>query len=326
MVKLGSLKSGRDGKLVIVSRDNSRFVESNSAPTLQSALDNWDKELPLLTKQYEALNADEKAGQAVDVSKFHSPLPRAYEWIDGSAFLQHVRLVRKARNADPPKTLTTDPLVYQGGSGTFLAPTQDIEHFSEDYGIDYEAELAVITGDTPMGTKAPQAKNFIKLVTLLNDVTLRNLIPTELGKSFGFFVSKPSTAFAPFAVTPDELGDAWKDGRLHLDVHSRINGKFSGNPNAGPEMHFGFNELLQHVTQTRNLTAGTIIGSGTISNVDTKRGSSCLSEKRMLEKINTGKVTIPYLKFGDQVEIEVLNDKKQSIFGLIKQTVAQKKQ
>jgi fumarylacetoacetate (FAA) hydrolase len=229
--------------------------------------------------------------------------------------------VRKARNAEPPETLRTDPLIYQGGSGTFLRPTEDITFESEAFGIDFEAEVAVILGDTPRRTKAGDVGRYIRLVTIVNDVTLRNLIPTELAKGFGFFVSKPSTAFAPFACTPDELGDAWQDLRVHLPLRTVYNGELFGDPEAGPEMFFGFGELVQHITQTRPLTAGTIIGSGTVSNEDIARGSSCLAEKRMLETINDGKPTTPFMRFGDTVQIEMLDREGRSIFGSIAQKV-----
>jgi fumarylacetoacetate (FAA) hydrolase len=253
----------------------------------------------------------------------HSPLPRAYEWIDGSAYINHVVLVRKARNAELPETLKTDPLIYQGGSGTFLAPTQDIAFPTEAWGTDFESEVAVIVGDVPRGTKAADALGYVRLVMIVNDVTLRNLIPDELAKGFGFFNSKPSTAFAPFAVTPDELGEAWSNGRVHLPLVTKLNGDVFGDPEAGPEMWFGFAELIEHITKTRALTAGTIIGSGTVSNEDVARGSSCLAEKRMLEKINTGTMTTPFLKFGDRVEIEMVDAQGRSIFGRITQTFVQ---
>jgi len=263
--------------------------------------------------------------QKIDLSKLLSPLPRAYEWIDGSAYINHVILVRKARGAEPPETLKTDPLVYQGGSGTFLAPTQDIEHFSEDFGIDFESEVGVILNDTPMGTKKENAGEHIKLIVILNDVTLRNLIPKELEKGFGFFVGKPSTSFAPFAITPDELGDSWKDGRVHLPLISTLNGKKFGDPDAGPEMWFSFYDLIEHVTKTRSLTAGTIIGSGTVSNQDESKGSSCLAEKRMLEKIKTGTMTTPFMKFGDTIQVEMFDKNGKSLFGKVDQKVVQKK-
>jgi len=267
----------------------------------------------------------QKIFKKIDLSKLLSPLPRAYEWIDGSAYINHVILVRKARGAEPPETLKTDPLVYQGGSGTFLAPTQDIEHFSEDFGIDFESEVGVILNDTPMGTKKENAGEHIKLIVILNDVTLRNLIPKELEKGFGFFVGKPSTSFAPFAITPDELGDSWKDGRVHLPLISTLNGKKFGDPDAGPEMWFSFYDLIEHVTKTRSLTAGTIIGSGTVSNQDESKGSSCLAEKRMLEKIKTGTMTTPFMKFGDTIQVEMFDKNGKSLFGKVDQKVVQKK-
>jgi fumarylacetoacetate (FAA) hydrolase len=289
---------------------------------MQSALDAWEICEPALQALYADLNAGARPdAQPTDSVTWHSPLPRAYEWIDGSAYINHVVLVRKARNAEPPETLRTDPLIYQGGSGTFLRPTEDITFESEAFGIDFEAEVAVILGDTPRRTKAGDVGRYIRLVTIVNDVTLRNLIPTELAKGFGFFVSKPSTAFAPFACTPDELGDAWQDLRVHLPLRTVYNGELFGDPEAGPEMFFGFGELVQHITQTRPLTAGTIIGSGTVSNEDIARGSSCLAEKRMLETINDGKPTTPFMRFGDTVHIEMLDREGRSIFGSIAQKV-----
>jgi len=323
-MKLATLDNGtRDGVLVIVSQDNQYYVtvEGN---TLQKSLDEWESASSKLKSLYDQLNKGEldSTKKPVEVKQLLSPLPRAYEWIDGSAYIQHVVLVRKARNAEPPATLKTDPLVYQGGSGKFLRPTEDIRHFSEDYGIDFESEVCVITDDVPMGTKKEDASKHIKLILICNDVSLRNLIPKELEKGFGFLVSKPSTAFSPFAITPDELGDAWKDGRVHLPLVTTYNGTQFGNPDAGPAMFFGFNELIQHVTQTRPLTAGTIIGSGTVSNEDRSKGSSCLAEKRMLEKIDTGNFVTPFMKFGDTVEIEMKDEKGSSLFGKISQKVA----
>lgn len=288
-------------------------------------MDNWSKLESELIAEYDQLNQDSSLGSPLSVDQLLAPLPRAYEWIDGSAYINHIILVRKARNAEPPSTLRTDPLVYQGGSGTFLSATSPVVHYSEDYGIDYEAEIAVFTDDVPMGTKAENASKHVKLLTILNDVSLRNLIPEELAKGFGFYVSKPSTVFAPFAVTPDELGDAWKDGRVHLNMDSKINGEFAGNPNAGPEMFFSFFDLIQHATKTRALTAGTIIGSGTVSNEDESRGSSCLAEKRTIEVIKTGKATTPFLKFGDVVEIDMKDSNGQSVFGSIRNEIRQAK-
>lgn len=324
-MKFATRKDGtRDGQLLIVSRDNSRSVDaSDIAPNLQNALDRWDDVLPALQARYEALNRGAMAGEPVDVSQLRAPLPRAYEWIDGSAYINHVVLVRKARGAEPPATLKTDPLIYQGGSGVLLGPTDDIRFPTEEWGIDFESEVAVILGDTPAGTKAADAHKYIRLVVILNDITLRNLIPDELAKGFGFFNSKPSTAFAPFALTPDELGDAWDGSRLHLPLKTHYNGTLFGDPEAGPEMHFGFPDLIEHVTKTRPLTAGTIVGSGTVSNEDEARGSSCLAEKRMIEKIKTGTMTTPFMRFGDTVHIEMHDAEGRSLFGAISQKVVQ---
>jgi len=323
-MKLGTINDGtRDGRLTLIARDNKTCVDaSDIAPSLQAALDQWDDLSGKLEARYRLLNEGALPNaSAVDLNAFRSPLPRAYEWIDGSAYINHIVLVRKARGAEPPATLETDPLVYQGGSGTFLDPTQDIAFPTTEWGIDFEAEIGVITGDVPMGTTAEEAPRCIRLITILNDVTLRNLIPPELAKSFGFFVSKPSTAFAPFAVTPDELGDAWDGHRLHRPLKTFYNGELFGEPDAGPEMHFGFGQLIQHVTQSRALTAGTIIGSGTVSNVDRSKGSSCLAEKRMIEKIDTGAFVTPFMSFGDRVRIEMLDEAGASIFGPIEQRV-----
>ena len=325
-MKLATLRDGtRDGKLIVVSRAGDRYVDANHiAPTLQYALDHWNKVVPELQERYQRLNQGEYPhARQVVFSELHAPLPRAYEWIDGSAYINHIVLVRKARGAEPPETLKTDPLVYQGGSGTFLGPREDIAHFSEDFGIDFESEVCVVTDDVPMGTPAADAGKHVRLLMLANDVTLRNLIPPELAKGFGFFVSKPSTAFSPFAITPDELGDAWRDGRVHLRLRTRLNGDLFGDPEAGPEMHFSFLDLIAHVAQTRALTAGTIVGSGTVSNEDRARGSSCLAEKRMLEKIETGTMTTPFLRFGDRVEIDMVDEAGANLFGTIAQKVVQ---
>lgn len=324
-MKLATLDDGtRDGRLAIVSRDNTLLVDASSiAPTLQAALDRWDEVAPALTARYDALCRGEVEGaSAVADATFRAPLPRAYHWVDGSAFLNHVRLVRRARGAEMPASFLTDPLVYQGGSDTFLAPTQDIAFPTTDWGIDFEAELAVVTGDVPAGTSAEAAAGHVRLVMLLNDVSLRNLIPNELQKGFGFYQSKPPTAFAPFAVTPDELGDAWQGGRAHLDVNVRWNGAWFGHPNAGPEMQFSFYELIAHVAKTRPLGAGTIVGSGTVSNEDRAKGSCCIAEQRMIEKIDTGAFITPFMAFGDTVEIWVERD-GASLFGTIHQRVVQ---
>ncbi|KAL9642519.1 hypothetical protein ABK040_011086 [Willaertia magna] len=327
MVKLATIRNGtRDGRLIMVNHQGTHFeyVPETIATTMQNLLDNWKEKYPQLEQIYKEKSNDFKL--PLDNEDIAAPLPRAYEWIDGSAYINHIVLVRKARNSEPPETLKTDPLVYQGGSGTFLGPKDVIEHFSEDFGIDFEGEVAVIVDDVPMGTKKEDAYKYIRLVMICNDVSLRNLIPNELAKQFGFFVSKPSTAFSPLAVTLDELGEYWKEGRLHLDLHSYLNGKKFGDPNAGPEMFFSFYDLIQHVCQTRSLTAGTIIGSGTVSNEDRTRGSSCIAEKRMIEKIETGTFTTPFMKFGDEIELEMFDPRdNSSIFGKIKQQVKQRK-
>ncbi len=321
-MKLGTLDNQtRDGRLVVVSSDNKRQMLAESAETLQSALDDWASVSPKLQKQFEHLESNQDAGEPVDEAKMHSPLPRAYEWIDGSAYINHIVLVRKARGAEPPETLRTEPLVYQGGSSVFLRPTQDIRFPTADWGIDFESEVAVIMGDTPMGTKASEASKYIKLVMICNDVSLRNLIPGELKKGFGFFNSKPSSAFSPLCVTPESLGDAWKDGRLHLNMLTDYNGSKFGDPNAGPEMFFGFNELVEHVCRSRAISAGTIIGSGTVSNEDRSRGSSCLAEKRMIEKIDSGEFKTPFMQDGHTVKIRVNDASGQNIFGTIEQKV-----
>ncbi|MEO1268884.1 MAG: fumarylacetoacetate hydrolase family protein, partial [Myxococcota bacterium] len=267
------------------------------------------------------LEAGTLAGEPVDTAQLDAPLPRAYEWIDGSAYLNHVILVRKARNAEPPKTLRTDPLVYQGGSGVFLGPNDDIVLHDPAWGLDFEAELCVILGDTPLGTTPDQAASHIRLFMLANDVSLRGLIPAELAKSFGFFNSKPSTAFSPFAVTPDELGDAFQEGRVHLHMETTYNGTRVGRVHAGPEMHFSFFDLIAHISKTRPFTAGTILGSGTISNADRSAGISCLAERRMIEIIETGAAQTPFMAVGDSVSIEMHNAEGQNIFGTIAQKV-----
>src|SRR6478609_10016365 len=286
-MKLASLKGGRDGELIVVRRDGERFMPAGG--TLQAALDDWTRAEPQLREIADELERGQ-SGQPLDVRTLASPLPRAYEWVDGSAFLNHVILVRKARGAEPPETLRTDPLVYQGGSGSLLGPTDDIPLRDPAWGLDFEAEVCCILGDTPMGTTAADAGKHVRLICLANDVTLRNLVPNELGKSFGFFQSKPATAFSPFAVTPDELGPAWQDGRVHLPLRTTYKGALVGDPNAG-EMHFSFFDLIAHVARTRALTAGTILGSGTVSNADRARGVSCLVERRALEQIDGGEAS-----------------------------------
>jgi fumarylacetoacetate (FAA) hydrolase len=324
-LKLATLKDGtRDGRLIVVKRDSSAYALATSvALTLQDALDDWQRTEPQLRAMAEQLEAGAVQSRPLDVNQLLAPLPRAYEWVDGSAFLNHVILVRKARNAEPPPTLKTDPLVYQGGSSEFLAPTQDIPLGDEAWGLDFESEVCVILGDTPQGTKAAEAGQHIKLLMLCNDVSLRNLIPDELAKGFGFFQSKPATAFSPFAVTPDEVGAAWKDGRLHLRVRSTLNGQLVGDTDAG-EMHFSFPELIQHITKTRGFTAGTILGSGTVSNEDRSRGISCLAERRMIETIDEGKPKTPFMKPGDTIQIEALDASGHSLFGRISQKVVKR--
>ncbi len=325
-MKLATLKNGtRDGQLIVVRRDGMRYVSgAEVAPTLQAVLDDWDNKAPQLEEVSKRLNSGEIEGTEIDFNELLSPLPRAYEWVDGSAFLNHVRLVRKARNAEPPKTLETDPLVYQGGSGVFLAPRDDIPLADEKWGCDFEAEICVYLGDTPQGVKEAEAEKHIRLFTICNDVSLRGLIPPELAKGFGFFTSKPATAFAPFAVTPDELGDAWKDGRLHLYMRSTYNGELVGKVHAGPEMHFSFPRLIEHVCQTRSMTAGTILGSGTISNEDRSAGISCLAERRMIEIIDEGAAKTPFMKPGDTIQIEMFDEAEENLFGTIQQKVIKK--
>ena len=322
-MKLATLKDGtRDGRLIVVKRDNSAYaLATNVALTLQAALDDWDTKEPLLRALATQLEAGAVQSRPLEQSALHAPLPRAYEWIDGSAYINHVLLVRKARNAEPPATLKTDPLVYQGGSGEFLAPTADIPLPDEAWGLDFESEVCVILGDTPRGTKAADAEKHVKLLMLANDVSLRNLIPDELAKGFGFFQSKPATAFSPFAVTPDEIGPAWREGRIHLRLRSVLNGVQVGDTDAGPEMHFSFFELIQHLCKTRGYTAGTILGSGTVSNVDRARGISCLAEQRMIETIEEGKPKTPFMKPGDTIDIEMMGEDGQSVFGRISQKV-----
>jgi fumarylacetoacetate (FAA) hydrolase len=335
-MKLATLKAGgRDGTLVVVSRD---LVTCQAVPdiarTLQAALDDWDRAAPRLREVYEQLNA----GTAPEADSFieaecASPLPRAFQWADGSAYLNHVELVRKARGAQVPPSFYLDPLMYQGGSDAFVGPCDPIAVLSEDWGVDLEAEVAVVTGDVPMGATVEQAAGAIRLVMLVNDVSLRNLIPKELEKGFGFFQSKPASAFSPVAVTPDELGAAWADSRLHLPLLVTLNGQPFGRPDAGEDMSFSFAQLVAHAARTRELGAGSIIGSGTVSNKQgSLHGSSianggvgycCLAELRMYETIEQGAPQTPFLRFGDTVRIEMLDAAGASIFGAIDQEVAQ---
>jgi fumarylacetoacetate (FAA) hydrolase len=322
-MKFATLNDGsRDGVLLIVSRDNKRAVKADDiAPTLQAALDAWDDVVGALQARSDELNAGDVEGQFdVDTTKLHSPLPRAYQWLDGSAYLNHVQLVRKARGAEMPPSYFDDPLMYQGQSECFLAPNQDIAHKTTEWGIDFEGEIAVVTGDVPYHTSEADAAQHIRLIMLVNDVSLRGLIPSELAKGFGFVVSKPPTAFSPFALTPDELGDAWQGGKVCLPLEVTYNGEWFGNPEAGEEMQFSFPRLVSHASQTRPLGAGTIIGSGTVSNKDRAKGSSCLAEKRMIEKIETGEFKTPFMNFGDTIRIEMHKD-GESLFGAIEQKV-----
>jgi len=321
-VKLASLKAGgRDGTLVVVSKDLSRAIEvADIARTMQEALDDWEAISPQLQSVATALESGPVDLEfAFDPTVAASPLPRAYHWVDGSAYVNHVELVRKARGAEMPESFWHDPLVYQGGSDDFLGPRDDFPVPSEEFGIDMEAETAVITDDVPMGCSSEAAGGHIKLMMIVNDVSLRNLIPTELGKGFGFYQSKPSTAFSPVAVTPDELGDHYADGVFNLPLVTSLNGEVMGRPNCGVDMTFNFQQLIAHVTKTRKLGAGAIVGSGTISNYDRSKGSSCLAEIRMLETIESGKPITPFMSFGDTVRIEMLDEKGQSIFGTIEQ-------
>ncbi len=312
----------RDGELLVVSSDGERVVSARGiAHCLQAALDDWAEAAPRLAERAALLDADQVQSAPLASRALRAPLPRAYEWIDGSAYINHIVLVRKARGAEPPPTLETDPLVYQGGSGCLLGPTDDIPLGDPGWGLDYEAEVCVVLGDTPRATKAEDAARYVKLVGLVNDVTLRNLVPEELAKGFGFFVSKPATAFSPFVVTPDELGSAWRDGRVHLRLRSFVNGRLAGDPEAGPEMHFSFFDLLAHATRTRSLTAGTLLGSGTVSNQDEARGVSCLAERRTREVLATGQAETAFLRAGDVVRIEMLDPNGRSVFGAIEQRV-----
>ncbi len=332
-MKLATLKNDtRDGQLVVVSRDLSRCTSATDiAPTLQAALDNWSSSKPKLEALSERLNS----GSLDDVQKFNeaacaSPLPRAYQWADGSAYVNHVELVRKARNAEMPATFWTDPLMYQGGSDTFLNPHDDISIEQEAWGVDFEGEVAVITGDVPMGASLDQAADEIRLLMLVNDVSLRGLIPAELGKGFGFFQAKPSSAFSPVCVTPDELGENWKDGKLHLPLLVDYNKQSFGVVEAGDDMTFSFPELVAHAAKTRPLGAGAIVGSGTVSNkldggpgkpvVEGGRGYACIAEIRMIETIETGNAKTNFMRFGDTVRIEMKDADGQSIFGAIDQT------
>lgn len=334
-MKLASIKSGRDGALVVVNSSLTKMVSAQAiAPTMQAALDEWHSMAPKLQALYNDLESGAVSGENFDQNSVESPLPRAYQWADGSAYVNHVELVRKARNAEMPATFWTEPLMYQGGSDSFLAPREDIKMPQDQgFGIDFEAEVAIITDDVPMGVSAADALGHINLVMIVNDVSLRGLIPGELAKGFGFFQSKPSSAFSPVCVTPDELGDTWQNGKLHLPLCSQYNDELFGKPEAGIDMTFHFGELIAHAAKTRPLVAGTIIGSGTVSNKlndgpgkpvkDGGVGYSCIAEIRMIETIENGQASTPFMAFGDKIQIEMFDNNGQSIFGQIKQTVVQ---
>ena len=327
-LKLASLKEGgRDGSLLVVSQDLKSAVRvPQIAATLQAAIEDWANLAPELKSIYRLLNQ----GDGMDVLPFAelvasgacaAPLPRAYQWVDGSAYLNHVELVRKARGAEMPASFWEDPLMYQGGSDGFIGPVDPIEAVSEEHGIDFESEVAVITDDVPMGVSPDAAAGHIKLIMLVNDVSLRGLIPGELAKGFGFLHGKPATAFSPVAVTPETLGGSWRDGKLHRPLLSVLNGEPFGHPDAGVDMAFSFPQLVAHAAKTRHLAAGTIVGSGTISNTDRAVGSSCLAEKRMIETIESGKPETPFMAFGDRIRIEMQDATGASIFGAIDQQV-----
>lgn len=323
-MKLATLNNGtRDGTLIIVNRQLSHYkTVPDIAPTLQQALDDWRNIAPQLHQISAKLNQGEIAPTGCfNPQDCLSPLPRAYQWADGSAYVNHVELVRKARGASLPPKFWTDPLVYQGGSDHFLAPTEPIIVSDIQYGVDFEAEVAIVTDDVPMSISAQEALAHIKLLMLVNDVSFRHLIPAELEKGFGFFQSKPASSFSPVAITPDELGPAWHEGKVHLPLISTFNGQLFGKPNAGIDMTFSFAHLIAHAAKTRRLTAGSIIGSGTVSNLDRSQGSSCIAEKRMLELLETGAITTSFMQYGDTIRIEMNNAEGESIFGAIEQTV-----
>jgi fumarylacetoacetate (FAA) hydrolase len=323
-MKLASLKTGgRDGSLIVVNRDLTHFVlATDISPTLQMALDDWQQAAPRLNALYASLNEGScKDIQPLDVQALAAPMPRAYEFVDGSAYLPHVERVRRARGAEVPESFYVDPLMYQATSAGFLGPRDPVPVVSEEYGIDFESEIIVITDDVPMAVSVDNAQTHIQLIGLINDVSLRNLIPGELAKGFGFLQSKPRSALSPVLVTPDELGDHWQNSKLSLPLNSTLNGKFFGEPEAGVDMQFNFAQLVAHAAKTRPLTAGTIVGSGTIANEDTGKGASCLAEIRMLEIIADGKPSTPFMKFGDTIRIEMFDQQGHSIFGAIEQKI-----
>jgi fumarylacetoacetate (FAA) hydrolase len=323
-MKLGTLKDGgRDGTLIVADRALTRAVRATGiVPTLQKAMEDWAAVAPRLAELSGKLEADKAAGAfELDTTALAAPLPRAYQWADGSAYVVHVQLVRKARGVEMPPSFWTDPLMYQGGSDSFIGPNDEIELQDEAWGIDFEGEVGVIVDDVPMGISAEAARRHIKLVTILNDVSLRNIIVTELTKGFGFFHGKPATAFAPVAVTPDELGSAWNGARIDLPLVSTLNGKEFGHPNAATDLTFDFGQLIAHAARSRHLEAGTVIGSGTVANRDASVGCSCIAERRVRETIDNGKPTTPFMKFGDRIRIEMFDAAGRSIFGAIDQKV-----
>lgn len=324
-MKLGSLKSAKnlDGELCVIRRDLKKAVKATSVvATLREAVERWDEVSGSLQRISDELNSGATVSGSFDVREedFASALPRTWLFADGSAFIHHIRLVRKARNAEPPETLMTVPLMYQAESGRFLSPREDIPQVDFKDGTDFEAEVGVITAKVSIGTSPAEAIKKVRLIVLINDVSLRGLIPAELAQGFGFFQSKPNKALSPFALTPDELGSAWKDGRVHLPLEVDLNGQFFGKPNAGA-MHFHFGDLIAHAARTRELAAGSLIGSGTVSNEDPSVGSCCLAEKRTIEQIDTGSAKTPFMKDGDTVEIRMKNEKGEDLFGKIIQRV-----
>jgi fumarylacetoacetate (FAA) hydrolase len=322
-VRLATLRDGsRDGTLIVVDRLAQRYAVADAiAPTLQAALDDWDRAAPELRRLADRLEDDESRGVPLDTTRLAAPLPRAYEWVDGSSYLNHIILVRRARGAEPPEDLESVPLVYQGGSSTLLGPHDPLPLAEQAWGLDFEAEVCAVLGDVPIGTTAERAEPYVRLLLLANDATFRNLVPPELKRGFGFFQSKPATAFSPFAVTPDELGPAFRDGRLHLRLRSTLNGERVGNVDAGSEMHFSFYDLIEHITETRAFSAGTILGSGTASSSDRSQGVSCLAERRALETIELGTPTTAFMKPGDRIRIEMFDEAGRSVFGAIDQRV-----
>jgi fumarylacetoacetate (FAA) hydrolase len=322
-VRLATLKAdSRDGALGVVDRAAQRFLSAAGiVRTLQAALDDWERVAPALRALSVRLETDPALGIPLDIDALASPLPRAYEWVDGSAYLNHVRLVRRARNAEPPEDLESEPLVYQGGSGVLLGPRDPLRLPEAAWGLDFEAEVCAVLGDVPIGTKTEEAGAHVRLLMLANDVTYRNLVAPELKKGFGFFQSKPATAFSPFAVTSDELGSGYRGGRVHGTLRSTYNGEVVGDVETGPEMHFSFFDLIQHISETRAFAAGTILGSGTASNERRENGVSCLAERRALETIELGSPKTPFMKVGDRIRIEMLDEVGWSIFGAIDQLV-----